>query len=115
MLEVEGDVALAALTATERSDEVVAAHAVAAHGLDLDHVGAEVTEDHGAERPGEVLTEVEDAKPFERAAHRPSTSSLCSPARGCGPRTMPGVFSRKTVMPICVVAPTSGSTTSTTE
>jgi hypothetical protein len=35
-------------------------------GLDLDHVGAEIAEDHRAERPREVLAQVDDADAGER-------------------------------------------------
>ncbi len=63
-LDVEADVALATRAAHERL--VDHPHAVAGHGLDLDHLGTEITEDHRSERTGEVLTEVDDQNPFER-------------------------------------------------
>ena len=66
-LEIEGDVALAALAARERLiDEP---HAVAVHRLDLDHVGAEVAHHHGTERAREILAEVDDRDSFERMHH----------------------------------------------
>ena len=70
VLEVDGDVALAALAAEERL--ACEPHAVTGRGLDLDHVGPDVAEDHRTERPGEVLTEVDDANPFE-CSHQPSS------------------------------------------
>ena len=63
-LDVEADVALAARAAHERL--VHHAHAVAGDRLDLDHVRAEVAEDHRSERPREVLAEVDDDDAFER-------------------------------------------------
>ena len=66
-LEVEADVALATRAAHERL--VHHAHAVAGDRFDLDHVGTEVAEDHRSERPGEVLTEVDDDHAFERVHH----------------------------------------------
>src|SRR5262249_14455018 len=132
ILEIERDVTLAPLTPDERRD-LGASHAVAPRRLDLDHVRAEVAQEHRAERPGEILAEVEDADAFQRTGHHmtpaarraaisapswpsdPSTWSVCSPARGCGPFTAPRVRSRKMVTPTCVVGPMSGSTTSTTE
>ena len=38
----------------------------AARVLDLDHVGAEVAEQRGGERPGEQRRDVEDPEAFER-------------------------------------------------
>ena len=64
VLEVERDVALAALAAEERL--AGHAHAVAGDGLDLDHVGAHVADHHRPERAGEVLAEVDQAHTFER-------------------------------------------------
>ena len=75
------------------------AHAVAGDRFDLDDVGTEVADDHRPERPGEVLTEVDEPDAFERVhqhlrrarsdlasvTERPQISSLCSPTRGCGP------------------------------
>ena len=74
-LEVDDD---RALPAVER-DEVAAdagrdRHhvpvAVAGRRLDLDDVGAEVGEEHAAERAGDVLRVLDDAHAFEREAHR---------------------------------------------
>ena len=48
--------------AVERRDEP---RRVALERLDLDHLGAEVAEQGGAERPGDEGAEVEDAKPGE--------------------------------------------------
>ena len=67
LLEVERDAALAPLAAEERLARH--AHAVTGDGLDLDHVGAEVADHHRPERPGEVLTEVDQAHTFERVHH----------------------------------------------
>jgi hypothetical protein len=64
VLQVERDVALAALAAEERLAREP--HAVTLDGLDLDDVGTEVADDHRAERTGEVLTEVDEADAFER-------------------------------------------------
>ena len=61
VLRFERDVALAALAAEERLAHE--AHAVAGDRLDLDDVGAEVADDHRAERPGEVLAEVDERTP----------------------------------------------------
>ena len=90
----------------------IGAHPVTADRFHLDDVGTEVGHHHRAERPGQELAEVEHADAFERPRHsdhslaaqlgevgvavaqRPSTSSVCSPALGCGPRTSPGVRSR---------------------
>ena len=66
-LEVERDVALAALAAEERL--VRQPHAVAGDRLDLDHVGAQVADHHRPERTGEVLAEVDQAHTFERVHH----------------------------------------------
>ena len=99
VLEVERDVALAALAPEERLGRE--AHAVAGDRLDLDDVGAEVAEDHRAERPGEVLAEVDDGARL-RARSSACTArerrdlgvgvaelaedlALCCPARGRGP------------------------------
>jgi hypothetical protein len=68
LLEIDRDVALAALATHERPDET-AAHAVAARGLDLDHVGAEVGQDHRTERARQVLAEVDNANAFEGTGH----------------------------------------------
>jgi hypothetical protein len=48
------------------------AHLVAvARPLDLDDIGAEVTEEHGAIRPGELTGEIEHTQAIERAgSHR---------------------------------------------
>src|SRR5262249_26552250 len=132
VLEVHRDVALAPLAAHKRTDDG-AAHAVAPGGLDLDHVGAEVGEQHRAEWAGQVLPEVAHPHPLQRSGHDQitpfarrsaksvsswpiarKTSSVWAPANGCGPRTSPRVCSRKMVMPPWVVGPTSGSTTSAT-
>ena len=67
-LQVERDVALAALAAEERLARQP--HAVAGDRLDLDDLGAEVADDHRAERPGEVLPEVDEPDTFERV-HQP--------------------------------------------
>ena len=80
------------------------AHPVAAGRLDLDHVGAEVGEEHRSERAGEELAEVDDPQPFQRPGHqidppppelrdcrprlRPSDasiSSVCAPGEGLRP------------------------------
>ena len=63
-LQVERDVALAALAAEERLAREP--HAVAGDRLDLDDLRAEVADDHRAERAGEVLAEVDEADAFER-------------------------------------------------
>jgi hypothetical protein len=68
VLEVERDVALAALATHERL--VDEAHAVAGERLDLDDVGAEVADDHRAERPREVLAEVDEHDALERSRHQ---------------------------------------------
>jgi hypothetical protein len=48
----------------------VVADVVAFRPLDLDHVGAHVTEEHRAVGAGEVRGEVDDAEPLERHGHR---------------------------------------------
>ena len=78
-LDVEADVALAARAAHERL--VHHAHAVAGDGLDLDHVRAQVAEDHRAERPREVLPEVDDDDTFERVHHSTSRAVVTCVAR----------------------------------
>ena len=77
--EVERDRALVAVQAEVVRRLAVAprrtpgARVVAAVGpLDLDHVGAEVAEQHGGERPGEHAREVRDEESVERR-HRPGT------------------------------------------
>ena len=84
-LEVERDRALAAVERVEVAalaglERVVAAPFVAARRLDLDHVGAEVGEEHRRERGGHVLPVVEDAEAGEREtrAHRSHASSTAS-------------------------------------
>src|SRR5205823_13667880 len=67
VLEVEREAALAALAAEERATGH--AHAVAAHRLDLDDVGAEVADHHRAERAREVLAEVDQAHSLECVHH----------------------------------------------
>ena len=46
------------------------AHAVAGDRLDLDHVGAEVADDHRAERAREVLAEVDERARLRARASR---------------------------------------------
>jgi hypothetical protein len=76
-LQVEREVALATLAAEERL--VDHAHAVAGDRLDLDHVGAEVADDHRPERAGEVLAEVDEDDALERV-HRATSSSVLNAA-----------------------------------
>jgi hypothetical protein len=54
---------------------------VAPRGLDLDHVGAVVAEQHGGHRARDARGEVQYAQPVEYARHRAS-SRLCSMSRG---------------------------------
>src|SRR5450631_194123 len=68
VLDVERDVALAALTAEERRRGH--AHPVPRDRLDLDDVGAQIGEDHRAERSREVLAKVDDAYPVEGPTDR---------------------------------------------
>ncbi len=83
VLDVDGDVLLAALASEERHARH--AHAVTAHRFDLDDLGTQVAEDHGAVRTGQVLAEVQhddaaqrphqDAAPTAPRSSRPSISS----------------------------------------
>ena len=87
------------------------AHAVAGDRLDLDDLGAEVADDHRAERTREVLPEVDQPHAFECERHSPSSfriSSLCWPGVGCGPWIAVGVPNMCSGVPICVVSPTTG-------
>ncbi len=74
-LDVEREVTLATLATEERL--AGHAHAVAGDGLDLDHVGTEVADDHGSERAREVLAEVDEPDAFERA-HQPAPVTVAS-------------------------------------
>ena len=74
-LQVDDDGALPAV----QRDEVAAepgrdrqhvAVAVAGRRLDLHDLGAEVGEEHAAERPGDVLRVLDDAHAVERQRHR---------------------------------------------
>ena len=47
-----------------------AAVLAAAHPLDADHLGAEIAEQRGAKRPGDVAPEIEDANAVEHTGHR---------------------------------------------
>jgi hypothetical protein len=81
VLEVERDRALAAIDRREVlgvavRDRWPLPHRVALGRLDLDDLGAEVGEQHAAERPGRHLAELDDAHALERAKgggrHAPS-------------------------------------------
>ena len=72
-LDVERDVALAALAPEERGGRH--AHAVAGDRLDLDDVGPQVADDHRPERTGEVLAEVDQPDAFERVHQTPPRRS----------------------------------------
>ena len=63
-LEVERDAALAALTAEERPLDP--AHAFTARRFHLDHVGAEVAQQHRRERAGQERTRVDHSHALER-------------------------------------------------
>ncbi len=67
-LEVERHATLAPLAGGE--DPLHVAHLVARRRLHLDHVGPEVGQQHGAERAGEEVPQIEDAQAFERRADR---------------------------------------------
>ena len=74
-LQVDDDRALAAVERHEvapdtRRDRQDVAVAVPGWWLDLDHVRAEIGQQHAAERPGDVLRVLDDAHAFERKAHR---------------------------------------------
>ncbi len=77
MVEVEGDGLLAAieglvglrLTGQELPRQPPR---LAVDRLDLDDLGAEVGEEHAAERPGDDLGEVQDSDPGERPGRRAS-------------------------------------------
>ena len=91
-VEIEGDRLLVAIELGEVPAEAVpdralAAHRIAAPGrLDLDHLGAEVGEQLGAERARDDAGEVDHANPGERHRAQPvavSTSSArCRRSRG---------------------------------
>ena len=61
-----------------RADRDQAAILAAAKPLDADHLGAEVAEQRGAERAGDVAAEIEDADTVENTSHR------SSPAKDAG-------------------------------
>ena len=63
-LEVEGHATLAPLARGE--DPLDVAHLVAGGRLHLDHVGAQVGQQHGAEGPGQEVPQIEHAEPLER-------------------------------------------------
>ncbi len=86
ILDVQRDVAFTPLAAEEGLGGH--AHAIAGDGFDLDHLGAEVADDHRSERTREVLAEVDQPHAFQCECHSPSScriSSLCCPGVGCGP------------------------------
>ena len=83
-LEVDGDVALAALAAKERRANH--AHAVAGDGFDLDHVHAEITQEHRTEGTGEVLPEVDEDQAIERAPVLARSGERADAHGGIGPR-----------------------------
>ena len=73
-LQVEDDAALVAVDAPEAGTLGAAAsrhraRGVAVRRLDLDHVGAQVPEEHRAEGAGHDLGRVEDADPVEGLFH----------------------------------------------
>ena len=72
-LEIDDDRALPAVQRDEVApdpgrDRHDVAVPVAGRRLDLDHVGAQVGEEHPAERPGDVLRVLDDPHAFERKA-----------------------------------------------
>ena len=72
-LQVDHEAALGAVDLEETTPLTVqrrgVAHAVAAGRLDLEDVGAQVGEDHGAVRAGDVFGEVGDSNAGQNAGH----------------------------------------------
>ena len=58
------------------ADRDQAAVLAAADPLDADHLGAEVAEQCGAERPGDVAPEIENPQPVQHARHLLNSSLL---------------------------------------
>ncbi len=88
LLQIQADAALAAIGVAEKYRVLALAQAdvtsrVAAAGrLDLDHVRAMISHDHGQVRPREKLGQVDDAVAFELHA----TAAACSSLNSCSVR-----------------------------
>src|SRR5258706_4484027 len=77
-LEVEDHALLVAIEGAEETDAETGelARAVAARGLHLDHLRAEVCEDHAARRPHHHVGEFDDAHAVERKRAHPVTLAI---------------------------------------
>ena len=110
----------------------VCSHHAVVRRVHLDDVGAQVGELHVGEGAGERDTEVEHTHTLERtgegggrgaaaasavaaACASALTTSVCSPRRGAGPCTAPGVSPKSWMIPTWRIGPSSGSSTSTTQ
>ena len=74
LLEIEREAALSTLAA--REDALHAAHLVARGGLELDHVGPEVRHEHGCDRAGQEIPQVQHLHSGERRASLLSLAPL---------------------------------------
>src|SRR5437764_11141123 len=78
ILQVDGDAALVAVLGIELNRYIAAAR-IAARRLDLDHLGAEVGEDRGGERPGHEHREIHHPDARQGSpAHRGGSIQLWS-------------------------------------